>query len=54
MRAHREQSTEIAALVDAGVIRAIVDRVLAFVSMAYVEAGRARGNVVVTALTRGT
>jgi NADPH:quinone reductase-like Zn-dependent oxidoreductase len=52
MRAHGEQLTEIAALVAAGAIRPVVDRVFPFASaneaMAYVEAGRAKGKVVVS------
>jgi len=52
MRAHGQQLADITALIDAGVIRPIVDRVFPFAStkdaMAYVEAGRARGKVVVS------
>ena len=52
MRANGEQLTEIAALVAAGAIRPVVDRVFPFAStneaMAYVEAGRAKGKVVVS------
>ena len=44
--------TEIASLIDEGIIRPVVDRVFPFAStkeaMAYVEAGRARGKVVVS------
>ena len=44
--------TEISSLIDDGVIRPVVDRVFAFAStkeaMAYVEAGRAKGKVVVS------
>jgi alcohol dehydrogenase len=51
MRANGDQLAEIAALIDSGIIRPVVDRVFAFEStdeaMAYVEAGRARGKVVV-------
>ena len=52
MRANGEQLTEIAALIAAGAIRPVVDRVFPFAStneaMAYVEAGRAKGKVVVS------
>lgn len=51
MRASGDQLREIAALVDAGVIRPIVDRVLPFESvneaLAYVDKGRAKGKVVI-------
>ena len=51
MKAHGAQLREISALMDAGLIRPVVDRVFPFDStheaMAYVEAGRARGKVVV-------
>ncbi|MGH9147866.1 MAG: zinc-binding dehydrogenase, partial [Vicinamibacterales bacterium] len=51
MRANGQQLTEITALVDGGIIRPVVDRVFPFAStkeaMAYVEAGRAKGKVVV-------
>jgi NADPH:quinone reductase-like Zn-dependent oxidoreductase len=51
MRAHGDQLAEITSLIDSGIIRAVVDRVFPFEStkeaMAYVEAGRARGKVVV-------
>ena len=51
MRANGAQLAEITGLVDAGTIRPVVDRVFPFEStdgaMAYVEAGRARGKVVV-------
>jgi NADPH:quinone reductase-like Zn-dependent oxidoreductase len=51
MRANGDQLSEITALIDAGIIRPIVDRVFPFEStdqaMAYVEAGRAKGKVVV-------
>ena len=44
--------TEIASLIDEGIIRPVVDRVFPFAStkeaMAYVEAGRAKGKVVVS------
>jgi NADPH:quinone reductase-like Zn-dependent oxidoreductase len=52
MRASGEQLRAIAALVDAGIIRPVVDRVFPFEStkeaMAYVGSGRAKGKVVVT------
>ena len=52
MRANGDQLTEIASLIDDGIIRPIVDRVFPFAStkeaMAYVEAGRAKGKVVVS------
>jgi NADPH:quinone reductase-like Zn-dependent oxidoreductase len=52
MRANGGQLTEIASLIDAGIIRPVVDRVFPFAStneaMAYVEAGRAKGKVVVS------
>ena len=52
MRASGEQLREIAALVDAGVLRPIVDRVFPFEeteeAMTYVDAGRAKGKVVVS------
>jgi NADPH:quinone reductase-like Zn-dependent oxidoreductase len=51
MRASGTQLTEITSLIDAGVIRPVLDRVFPFAStkeaMAYVEAGRAKGKVVV-------
>jgi alcohol dehydrogenase len=51
MRASGEQLREIAALIDAGVIRPVLDRVFPFdatnEALAYVEAGRAKGKVVV-------
>jgi len=51
MRANGDQLCEIGRLIDSGVIRPVVDRVFAFEStneaMAYVEAGRAKGKVVV-------
>ena len=51
MRASGDQLREIAALIDSGIIRAVVDRVFPFEStkeaMAYVETGRAKGKVVV-------
>ena len=52
MRANGDQLTEITALIDAGIIRPVLDRVFPFPStreaMAYVEAGRAKGKVVVS------
>jgi alcohol dehydrogenase len=52
MRANGSQLTEITSLIDDGVIRPVVDRVFPFAStkeaMAYVEAGRAKGKVVVS------
>jgi NADPH:quinone reductase-like Zn-dependent oxidoreductase len=52
MRANGGQLTEITSLIDAGIIRPVVDRVFPFAStkeaMAYVEAGRAHGKVVVS------
>ena len=51
MKADGSQLREITRLVDAGVIRPVVDRVFPFEStneaMAYVDAGRAKGKVVV-------
>jgi NADPH:quinone reductase-like Zn-dependent oxidoreductase len=51
MRANGAQLSEISSLIDAGVIRPVMDRVFPFAStneaLAYVEAGRARGKVVV-------
>jgi alcohol dehydrogenase len=51
MRANGDQLSEITALIDAGIIRPVVDRVFPFDStdeaLAYVEAGHARGKVVV-------
>lgn len=51
MKANGSQLREITRLLDAGVIRPVVDRVFPFEStneaMAYVEAGRAKGKVVV-------
>jgi NADPH:quinone reductase-like Zn-dependent oxidoreductase len=52
MRANGEQLSEIASLIDDGLIRPVVDRVFPFAStkeaMKYVEAGRAKGKVVVS------
>lgn len=51
MRASGEQLDEITSLIDAGVMRPVVDRVFPFEStsdaLAYVESGRAKGKVVV-------
>jgi alcohol dehydrogenase len=51
MRASGDQLAEITSLIDSGIIRSVVDRVFPFEStseaIAYVEAGRARGKVVV-------
>jgi len=53
MKANGDQLREIAALIDSGVIRPVLDRVFPFEStseaMAYVETGRAKGKVVVKA-----
>jgi alcohol dehydrogenase len=52
MRACGAQLQEITSLIDAGVIRPVVERIFPFEStkeaMAYVETGRAKGKVVVT------
>ena len=52
MRANGSQLSQITSLIDDGVIRPVVDRVFPFSAtkdaMAYVEAGRARGKVVVS------
>jgi alcohol dehydrogenase len=52
MKANGEQLAEITSLIDGGFIRPVVDRVFPFAStkeaMAYVEAGRAKGKVVVS------
>jgi alcohol dehydrogenase len=51
MRANGNQLREISALIDAGIIRPVVDRVFPFESieeaLAYVETGRAKGKVIV-------
>jgi NADPH:quinone reductase-like Zn-dependent oxidoreductase len=51
MRAEGQQLREIAKLIDAGIIRPVVDKVFPFEQMpealAYVETGRAKGKVVV-------
>lgn len=52
MRAEGQQLREIARLIDAGIIRPVVDRVFPFAqtpdALTYVETGRAKGKVVVT------
>jgi NADPH:quinone reductase-like Zn-dependent oxidoreductase len=52
MRANGDQLSEITSLIDDGIIRPVVDRVFPFSStkeaMVYVEAGRAKGKVVVS------
>jgi alcohol dehydrogenase len=54
MRANGDQLTKITDLIDSGIIRPVVDRVFPFEStdeaLAYVEAGRAKGKVVVQVL----
>ena len=54
MRANGDQLAKITALIDSGIIRPVVDRVFPFEStdeaLAYVEAGRAKGKVVVQVL----
>ncbi len=51
MRAHGRQLREITSLIDAGVIRPVIDKVFPFEAsneaMAYVESGRAKGKVVI-------
>jgi NADPH:quinone reductase-like Zn-dependent oxidoreductase len=51
MKADGDQLRRIAALIDAGAVRPVVDKVFPFQStneaMAYVETGRARGKVVI-------
>ena len=51
MRADGEQLSKITALIEAGMIRPVVDRVFPFEAtneaLAYVETGRAKGKVVV-------
>jgi alcohol dehydrogenase len=51
MKAHGSQLREITRLIDAGAIRPVIDRVFPFEStndaLAYVEAGRAKGKVVI-------
>ena len=52
MRANGDQLAEITSLIDDGFVRPVVDRVFPFAStkeaMAYVEAGRAKGKIVVS------
>ncbi|HEX7954822.1 MAG TPA: zinc-binding dehydrogenase, partial [Burkholderiales bacterium] len=52
MRASGEQLDQLARLIEAGIIRPVVDRAFAFdatnQALAYVETGRAKGKVVVT------
>lgn len=52
MRAQGQQLSEIASLIESGVIRPVVDKVFPFEktgdALAYVETGRARGKVVIT------
>ena len=52
MRASGGQLAKITSLIDAGIIRPVVDRIFPFAStkdaMAYVEAGRAKGKVIVS------
>jgi NADPH:quinone reductase-like Zn-dependent oxidoreductase len=52
MRANGGRLSEITSLIDDGIIRPVVDRVFHFAptkeAMAYVEAGRAKGKVVVS------
>lgn len=51
MRAHGDQLAEITSLIEAGIIRPVVDRVFPFEAtpeaLAYVETGRAKGKVVI-------
>ena len=51
MRAHGDQLRELAALIESGTIRSVVDRVFPFdetnEALAYVETGRAKGKVVI-------
>jgi NADPH:quinone reductase-like Zn-dependent oxidoreductase len=51
MRAQGNQLSQITSLIDAGVIKPVVDRVFPFEqtneAMAYVEAGRAKGKVII-------
>ncbi len=52
MRAHGQQLSQIASLIESGVIRPVVDKVFPFDktadALAYVETGRAKGKVVIT------
>jgi alcohol dehydrogenase len=51
MRAEGKQLSEITALIEAGKIRPIVDKIFSFEqtneALAYVESGRAKGKVVI-------
>jgi NADPH:quinone reductase-like Zn-dependent oxidoreductase len=51
MRAEGEQLTQITKLIEAGVIKPVMDKVFPFEqtneAMAYVEGGRAKGKVVI-------
>jgi NADPH:quinone reductase-like Zn-dependent oxidoreductase len=51
MRAQGNQLSQITSLIDAGAIKPVVDRIFPFEqtneAMAYVEAGRAKGKVVI-------
>ena len=51
MRANGEQLSEITSLIEAGIIRPVMDRVFPFEAtndaLAYIETGRAKGKVVV-------
>jgi NADPH:quinone reductase-like Zn-dependent oxidoreductase len=51
MRAQGQQLSEITSLIEAGVIRSVVDKVFPFENtgdaLAYVETGRAKGKVVI-------
>ena len=57
MRANGDQLAEITALIDSGIVRPVVDRIFPFEStdeaLAYVEAGRAKGKVVVSVRPQG-
>jgi NADPH:quinone reductase-like Zn-dependent oxidoreductase len=57
MTANGQQLRELGALVDAGVIRPVLDRVFPFddtlAALAYVDGGRAKGKVVVTLTGKG-
>lgn len=57
MTANGEQLRELSALVDAGAIRPIIDRIFPFddtlEALAYVESGRSKGKVVVTMIDEG-
>ncbi|MNY39398.1 hypothetical protein D3C86_1740800 [compost metagenome] len=51
MRAQGEQLSEITALIEAGIIRPVVDKIFPFEktndALSYVESGRAKGKVVI-------